>query len=74
MPDEASEATGGYIDLRDSEDGQFYYCICSEANHAVLATSETYPTRDHLKRAVTTFQGILSVHLVVRDSTEADHE
>jgi hypothetical protein len=72
MPDEGpptSGAGGAYIDLRGPpEYATFHYCIVSTGNNHVLATSETYPTRQHLDRAVGDFQNALAVHLLVRDS------
>lgn len=39
-------------EIREADDGSWYYVVVSEGNHQVLSTSETYPTKQHVERAV----------------------
>ncbi|HVY79309.1 MAG TPA: YegP family protein [Solirubrobacterales bacterium] len=38
-------------EIREAKDGTFYYVLVA-ANGEVLATSETYPSREHAERGV----------------------
>lgn len=47
------------IKLHQSSDGQFYFTLCGK-NGKVVMTSETYPTRQNLHRAVSGLRKLIT--------------
>lgn len=58
-----------YFVIRKASDNQFYFVI-KAANHEVVATSETYYTKQSAKKTISAIKNDINVDSFVLDATE----